>query len=184
MQDELNLVWKYLLPAMHPAALAANGAADELLNKHLAALALPPLPPALAGPAGQAPDRNFSLKSNPLGLGSLRFNFRRDTCQLFISAGSGVDKISFGAGKWQAGLTSWPGPSLLLGAKEDISFLAPYKIDGSYTWANPNTLLLKLRYIESPHSETITCHFNGDKLQATVEYSFRYGQSKIELQSE
>ncbi len=184
MQDELNLVWKYLLPAMHPAALAANANADELLNKHLAALQLRPLPQALIGPGAQVPDRSFSLQPNPLNIGSLKFNFKHDTCQLYISVGSGIDKVSFGAGRWQAGVTSLPGPSLLLGAKEDISFMAPYKIDGSYTWANANTLVLKLRYIESPHSETITCHFNGDKLAATVEYSFTYGTNKIQLQSQ
>jgi CubicO group peptidase (beta-lactamase class C family) len=184
MQDELNLVWKYLLPAMRPNALPANSSEDDVLNKHLAALALPPLPAALSGPGGQAPDQSFSLKPNPLDIGSLKFNFRHDTCQLYISVGSGIDKVSFGAGRWLAGQTSWPGPSLLLGAKEDIAFLAPYKIDGSYTWQDQNTLILKLRYIESPHSETITCHFNGDKLEATVAYSFAYGQNKIQLQSE
>jgi len=184
MQDEINLVWKYLLPAMHPTALAANGDADALLNKHLANLALPPLPAALIGPGGELPDKNFSLKTNPLGVGSIKFNFRHDTCQLYLSVGSGIDKMSFGAGKWQEGLTSWPGPSLLNGAKEDFSFLAPYKVDGSYTWSDASTLVLKLRYIESPHSETITCHFNGDKLSATVEYSFTYGQNKIKLESQ
>jgi len=184
MQDELNLVWKYLLPAMHPAALAANADADAVLDKHLAALALAPMPHALIGPNGPVPDKVFSLKPNPLNVGSIKLTFRHDTCQLYLGIGSGVDKMSFGAGKWQAGLTSWPGPSLLNGAKEDFSFLAPYKVDGSYTWADANTLMLKLRYIESPHSETITCHLNGDKLSATVEYSFAYGQNKIKLESE
>ena len=184
MQDELNLVWKYLLPAMHPAALTADANADELLNKHLTALALPPLPAALVGPGANVADKSFTLKPNPLNIGSIKLSFRHDTCLLYLGVGSGVDKVNFGAGKWLAGLTSWPGPSLLNGAKEDFSFLAPYKVDGSYTWSTPNTLMLKLRYIESPHSETITCHINGDKLEATVEYSFAYGQNKIQLQSQ
>jgi hypothetical protein len=76
------------------------------------------------------------------------------------------------------------GPSLLYGAKEDFSFLAPYKVDGSFGWQDPNTVLLKLRYIESPHSLNITCHFNGQHLNAIFENSFSYGGNKIELKGE
>jgi CubicO group peptidase (beta-lactamase class C family) len=183
MQDELNLVWKYLLPAMHPTAMAANKGADELLKNHLAALALRPLPAALISP-GATPDKSFKIATNPLDISAIQVKFKHDTCQLLVGVRNGINVYNFGAAKWLPGTTNAPGPSLLLGAKEDIEFLAPYKVDGSYTWLDQNTLMLKLRYIESPHTETITCHFNGDKLNATVEYSFVYGQNKIKLQSE
>src|SRR5580698_4895654 len=42
MQEEINLVWRYLLPAMHPGTLPADPNADAQLKKQLAALALAP----------------------------------------------------------------------------------------------------------------------------------------------
>ena len=114
----------------------------------------------------------------------MEVKFRHDTCRVLFGVNAGVYELNFGTGKWLPGLTSLQGPSLLLGAKEDFSFLTPYKVDGSYTWVDSHTLELKLRYIESPHSEIITCHFNNGQLTATVEASFSYGQHKVELQSE
>jgi len=181
MQGEINLVWKYVLPAMHPAGLAENKIGDAGLNSHLAALALPPLP---QGSDGQAPEKLFSIKPNALNIGSMEVKFRHDTCRLLLGVNAGVYELNFGIGKYLPGSTSWPAPSLLQGAKEDFSFLAPYKVDGSYTWLDNNTLELKLRYIESPHSEIITCHFNNGQLTATMEPSFSYGQHKVQLQSE
>jgi len=183
MQDEINLVWKYLLPAMRPNALPANSGEDDLLNKHLAELALPPLPVSSVN-SGTVPEKIFKIGTNSLDIGAMQLRFKHDTCQLLLGVRNGINLFRFGPEKWLPGVTNAPGPGLLLGAKEDIAFLAPYKIAGSYTWLDPNTLVLKLRYIESPHSETITCHFNGDKLEATVAYSFTYGQNNIKLQSE
>jgi hypothetical protein len=43
-----------------------------------------------------------------------------------------------------------------------------------------------VRYIAaiSPHAETITCHFDGDKLDAEVDYSFNCGTRTIKLQGD
>lgn len=181
MQDELNLVWKYLLPAMQPRALPANNQADAKLAQDLRSLNLPPLPVSEAGDTAAA-HHTFALQSNKLDLGGLAFEFKNDNCSAFFRQSGGIYKIDFGKGKWLAGVTNMPGPSLLTGANENISMLLPFKVDGSYEWTSPNTLVLKLRYIESPHAETITCNFNAGRVSATVEYSFTYGQNKITLE--
>lgn len=183
MQDELNLVWKYLLPAMQPQALPANTTADASLSQHLAALKLPPLPASGAGDTATA-HQTFKLKPNKLYIGGFRFEFKNGNCSALFLEGNGIYKVDFGMGKWLPGLTNMPGPSLLTGAHEDISGLLPYKVEGSYDWPDASTLVLKLRYIESPHTETITCHFNGGQLTATVENSFAYGQNKVQLESQ
>src|SRR5579872_1604676 len=41
MQEEINLVWQYLLPAMHPGTLPPDANADAGLKHQLAALTLP-----------------------------------------------------------------------------------------------------------------------------------------------
>ena len=41
MQEEINLVWQYLLPAMHNEKLPANKNAEATLKQRLSSLALP-----------------------------------------------------------------------------------------------------------------------------------------------
>ena len=183
MQGELNLVWQYLLRAMHPKPLPVNKAADEALNKHLANLNLPP-----AGRNGQqlpVHNETFMLKPNALHLKSMSFHYDGSVYKVGFRGDTAAYELNFGAGNWLPGETNMAGPSLLNGAKEDFSLLQPYKVDGSCSAVGiDGTLQFKLRYIESPHTETITCHFNGQQFNATVEYSFNYGRNKIELQGQ
>jgi CubicO group peptidase (beta-lactamase class C family) len=181
MQGEINLVWKYLLPAMNPGVLPANAAADKALTAHSASLKLVPLPKA---DAGFLPAQTITLKSNPAQYKSIAFRQDGDVCRVTLQKDTATYQLAFATGKWMPAETTMDGPSLLSGDKEDISFLRPYKVDGSYTWLDKNTLELKLRYIESPHSEIITCHFDKGQLKATVESSFAYGSHKLELQGE
>jgi len=53
----------------------------------------------------------------------------------------------------------------------------------SYTWKDANTLELALRYIESPHSEIFTCHFESGKLNIEVARSFSFGKNKIMIEA-
>jgi hypothetical protein len=184
MQGELNLVWKYLLPAMHPQALPANPAEDAALRQHLAALNLPPLSGTGSGANPDINNKTFVFKPNALGIKSISFNVAKHICHVRLRQDSATYLLNFASGKWLPGSTDMQGPSLLLGAKEDFSFLAPYKVDGSYGFEGDSTVQFKLRYIESPHTEIITCNFNGPQLNATAEYSFSYGKNKIELQGE
>ncbi len=183
MQGELNLVWKYLLPAMHTGELPKNDAADDSLNQHLAALNLSPLPDFSkrnnAIPTYKS--RTFLFQPNSANITSITFSIANNICHVVLKKDSAIYSLNFETGRWVSGTTDMPGPSLLTGAKENISFLKPYKIEGSYGWQDNQTLKLKLRYIESPHSETITCHFTGDILNAVIENSFDYGKKKIEL---
>jgi hypothetical protein len=38
-----------------------------------------------------------------------------------------------------------------------------------------------LKYIESPHTEKITCHLDGNNITADIENSFSYGSKKTTL---
>ena len=78
-----------------------------------------------------------------------------------------------------------PEPALTAGMIENNSMIYPAKIRASYTWKDPSTLQLVLRYIESPHTETFTCYFHENKLTMEVARSFDYGRNKvvIELQT-
>ena len=170
MQAQLNLVWKYLLPAMHQHTLPANNAAAISLKQRLAALRLSPLSNA-GEPKVNINNEKFAMQPNVLNIKSIAFSADNNTCHITLQKDSSTYTIGFNTGQWFLGKTDMQGPSNLMAAHEDFSFLKPYKVAGSYGWTDSQTLQFNLRYIESPHSETIICHFNGDKLVADIQYS-------------
>jgi CubicO group peptidase (beta-lactamase class C family) len=186
MQDEINLVWKYLLPAMHPQPRPANSHADLNLTEHISKLSLAPLL-RTAGSATFIDGKTFALKPNDLHIKSISFHYSNAGIRVSLKKDSAAYDLNFQTGKWQPGETNMPAPNLLLGANEDVSYMLPYKIAGSYTLLDDHTVQFKLRYIESLHSETITCHFDKDgiSMNATVVPSVIYrNNKKVELQSE
>jgi hypothetical protein len=178
MQGELDLVWKYLLPAMHPKPLPVNAAADAMVKKDLNSLSLnAPIGKGIAA----AHNKSYAFIPNALHLNGIAIKADNNTCDVLLKKDSVSYKLRFDAGKWLLSTTDLQGPSLLATAKEDFTFLKPYKIAGSFTWLDKETIQLTLRYIESPHTETFTCHFNGNKLNVDVAYSYNYGKSTVEL---
>jgi hypothetical protein len=77
-----------------------------------------------------------------------------------------------------------PEPALTAGMIENNTMIYTAKIKASYTWKDPNTLELVVRYIESPHTETFSCYFHDNKLSVQVTRSFDYGKNKILIESQ
>ena len=172
MQGEINLVWQYLLPAMHAGKLPANKASDAALQKALQELALPPAPKtAVSG------NRNGTYKLEPNELNYTTASFTNN--QLTIKNDTASYQLKFGAGIWQTSTTLKPGPSLTAGAKENRSMLFPAKVAGSYNWTDDHTLQLTLRYIESPHTEKFTCVFDDEGLTMHIANTVTGGETII-----
>ena len=176
MQDEINLVWQYLLPAIRDVNPTENSAMTGNLQQKLATLALP-IPSKSAGSPVIAAisGKTFALKSNDSRMESLNFNFIEDICRITLKEGGKDYEMNFGAGKWIEGETTRPGPSLLKWAKAHNVGLPPEKIAGSYSWKDDSTLELILRYIESPHSERIICKFEKNRISVEVQPSLAFG---------
>jgi len=183
MQEEINLVWQYLLPAFKEGKLPANNAAYSQLKEKIKALALT-APAKQNGVQSTAINgKNFTASANELHIQNIAFNFSNDMCQVNLKTDKETYPVSFGAGIWNESETTMPVPSLTGGAIENTSMLYPAKITGSYTWKDANTLELELRYIESPHSEIFTCHFESNKLNVEVARSFNFGKNKITIEA-
>jgi CubicO group peptidase (beta-lactamase class C family) len=181
MQAELNLVWKYLLPALQPAALPADRANLAALKKKLSSLSIP-LPASAPAPndARSVSGRTFTIASNDLGIRSMKFGFRQARCSVSIATDSAVYSFIFGEGKWISGTTKKPGPDLIH-AKANFAGLPPFRIVASYRWQDAHTLELSFRYIESPHTETLVCTFNGASVSMTYGNSLDRGKNSIAL---
>lgn len=169
MQGEFNLLWKHLLPAFKPGKLPANKAMQAKLKEKTASLALP-VPPGNAGAATEAgiTGKTYGVVSKSKSLESVRFSFEQGVCLVELKTDSVLHPLKFGKGKWESGQTTKPGPYLVAAARGNRVGLPAYKVNGSYAWKDDKTLELTLRYIESPHTETITCRFDGD--QATLDF--------------
>jgi len=169
LQGELNLIWKYLLPAISEESLPENDSLATVVKQKMASLALP-LPVNSGDPAiaENISGRNFRIRLNENKITTIGFDFRKDRCKMTMYIGNIRYDFSFGAGKWINGETDRPGPDLFSGAKFHLAGLAPFKVAGSYGWKDPQTLILELRYIESPHRETFTCRFNGKKIRMEI----------------
>ncbi len=173
MQGELNLVWNILLPAMQKDKLPADAQANAALQQRLASLALPvpenhPAPATVATIAG----KTFAMEPNSMHIQTISFDFKDDRCTVTVKGDTATYVLPFGAGKWQMGETTMHGPYLVTRAKNNLTGLPPFKVADSYTWLDENTLELVVRYIESPHTETMLCHFNGNNMTVEVKRSF------------
>lgn len=172
MQAEINLIWQYLFPAIKNEKLAENNDLDNALKFRLASLALP-MPTGGNGPGivSQVNGKTYMLEPNDRHFESITFRFSDTLCLTSVTVNNRKYDINFGPGKWKSGETSLLGPDLLLQAKAHFVGLPPAKIVGSYSWTDSNTLELVLRYIESPHTEMIRCHFDNNKIGIGFHFS-------------
>lgn len=184
LQEEINLVWDYLLPAFKKDKLSADDAAVSRLQEKVKSLALP-IPQKNSGSlATTISGKTFQASPNALHLQTISFHFSDNSCNVNFQTDSANYQVAFGAGKWQPAETNMPQPALTSGMIENNSMIYPAKINGAYTWKDASTLQLVLRYIESPHTETFTCHFNGNKLTIDAARSFDFGRTKTVIEAE
>ena len=181
MQEEINLVWKYLLPPMQNWAYKDDPDADARLKKQLSALSLPPLE-AKASAADVSPNgKTYALQTNDRNLRSIGLSFNAGSWKMTIKDDKGSWPFVFGDGTWTRGTTTRPGPTLTSRAVNDQAGLPPFQVAGSYHWVDENTLQFVLRYIESPHRETLVCHFDGDNVKIEDSYSFDFTKAPVVL---
>jgi CubicO group peptidase (beta-lactamase class C family) len=156
MQGQLDLVWTHLLPAFD---------AKPLVQADLARLKTLKLsPPQGSKSSAIQPAKPFKLEANDNGLSQLSFALSDEACVLRADGHS----ISCGWETWQLGETALPikPPRLIAGGKPKSD--AVFKVASHATWTDPQTLLITLRYYETPHSDTLTFRFEGDVITLTL----------------
>jgi CubicO group peptidase (beta-lactamase class C family) len=180
MQGEIDLVWKYLLPAMHRDKLPKNKPAAAQLKKTLKELALPPLSKQMSRFAAEIDGKSYTLANDQSKINKISFKFSGDgNCQISLMGDTANYSLSFGAGSWLSSATNKPGPSLTAGAKEIRNMLVPAKVAGSYSWTDDHRLALTLRYIESPHTEKFICEFAADSITVRQSNSVNKGKEMV-----
>jgi hypothetical protein len=173
LQGELSLIWKYIFPALGDKPLPADNTKAKELKKLSASLALPLLEksdvPALADFSG----KKYVFDNNTEKISTISVKPEGDIIELTL----GNDVIPFGMNKWEYGTAKRKAPGIL----RLKSTGQDYKTAGCYRWIDNQTLELKLRYIESPHSETFTLKFDGNNLNAEIKPSIPFEGAPVKL---
>jgi Beta-lactamase len=179
MQDELNLVWNVLLPAFKKVKLPEDPKSQIALKAKLSTLALVPESGSFTSlNTNKSLIKYFLLEPNDNHISSISIQIRDSICHFILNTGTDTYDLFFGAGSWKTGQTNKPGPYSVSEAMENWAILSPYKVAGNFYWVDDQTLVMQMRYIESPHTEIFTCHFDGKKIAVDVERSFDYGSKK------
>jgi CubicO group peptidase (beta-lactamase class C family) len=168
MQDEINLVWDYILPAMKNDQLPEDKESADLLKKRLSALALQ-VPADKPDPemASKISGKNFIPAETSQGQDYFNALFSGDTCNLSLRLNGEVYHIEAGRGKWVKSETTLAGPNIISRPGGPGSNL----IAAAYEWSDDSTLDIIIRYIESPHHIKVKCSFDGDTLALNARLS-------------
>lgn len=168
MQGLLDLVWKYLLPAFD-----GNGATEKNLDKNLKNLSLAPV----KGKSNKKLEKEINKSTyhidnhnNMVNIFNLKF--LKGNSRMTLKVGEESHEFLLGSGEWVLGTTDRKGPNLFHFAQNQLEGLAPFKVAGSYAWKDSETLEIKLKYYESPHTETILITFEGDQAEIVFKNSF------------
>ncbi len=166
MQGELNLVWEHLLPAMKQTPLPPQKAQAKQLKERLGSLMLPlpsgqPSSPLAARISGKP----LPIKSNAACVQSVQLRFSGRSSVFTLKDDKGEYTVNCGLGRWLDGQTAMPGtpPKLTQGKLPPVS-----KVAAAGAWKDERTFEMVWRYYETPHHDTVTCRFDGDKVR--VEY--------------
>ncbi|GHU99466.1 hypothetical protein FACS1894159_03560 [Bacteroidia bacterium] len=158
MQKEINLVWDHLLPAMQSKNPLPDDkmALEKLQNKLNSLTILPPQNKTANVPGNLERDCRFLRSKNNLSDPSEKYSIKivNDTCFLAFNDYPFI----FGNEKWLRGETTKP-PYNLLPSKGCFREFPPFNVFGAYAWENDSTLIMSLRYIETPHTEKFICTF-------------------------
>jgi len=161
MWGELDMVWKYLYPAIQDKALPEDEKSSTELKQRLASLALP-IPPKNNNETitSKVSGKTFTFAQNDKHIQSVTLQFKDDLCLLNLKTDTASFDFSFASGRWQSGKTAKHGPSIFAQAKNNQKGLPLFKIDQAYIWLDNATLELSLRYIENVSSEKIVIKFD------------------------
>jgi len=168
MQHEIDLVWKHLLPAFHSEQLPADNKAVAALQQKLASLAIPPAKGIASAMEKQFPAKTSFAVDN--GEDVLSLHFQNDVCHFVMKMNAVEYSFAFGRETWKSGETTKPS-AYIVPSPSNFVGLPPFEVCGSYCWNDENTLSLTLRYIEGPHYDMYTLHFDGEQVTATFSNS-------------
>ena len=168
LQGVLRLIWEHLLPAMGPAPLPNDPAAQGQLAQKLAGLSLSApdgerSSPVMAEVSGKT--YTFAPENNEAAIEAVTWDFREDKAALTIRNRQGEHRIEAGTEEWREGVTAF-----------GYGTSRPVAARGAWTAAD--TYTLKACYPETPFSLTVTAQFLDDRLRLDLGENVSFGPTE------
>lgn len=169
-KNTMQLVWDNLLPEFKENVLPENAPASNDLNQHLKALAYEPPKMSVQSPLERKiSGKNFTLDKNDFNAQAVSFQFTDGKCVFRLKEeGQPEIIITGGMNFWIREGNRKPSPHSLFSLRR-IDFDSI--VAASATWQDEKTLLLTWRFIETVHSDSLTCTFEGDQLRIKFLFS-------------
>lgn len=164
MQNQLQQVWDYILPAISDKKLAEDKQAYKALTNKLNTL-------ALTQPSKNVIVRSdinnlrgiYTMEHNDLGIRSLGFKEQGDSCILTIRTTDATHNLVCGNYNWKYNITDKNSPYYNANYRNPIG-LSPFVVAGYYGWKDTRNMLLKFLYLEDSSSENYQITFDGKRI--------------------
>ncbi len=166
-QDELNVVWDNLLPALQPEPLPEDKAALDKLTARVASLAVSkttsvqPDAALLARIAG----KKITCAQNELGITALRVDLQQADARIAFERDSVRSEITAGPDTWKLSDTQFN----TLNAAPRTGQTQPIKMAATYTWVDATTLKVSARFVEEAISSEVWLFQFKDSATGTVQ---------------
>lgn len=174
MQVIMDQVWKHLFPAMQDRPLPADLAALKSLRQKLSSLNLAPTASGSIKKPKPAQRQSFKIKENGAGIQSLALEFNETGCYFHLVDGQGDHAIQCGNREWVINETRMPGmlPTMFSYLLEREK--KPVKVAAMGTWIDDQTYQMRWQYLETPHYDLVSCHFEGTEID--LEFCSHFGE--------
>jgi CubicO group peptidase (beta-lactamase class C family) len=165
-QEEMNLVWDHLLPAMQDKPLPNNKKASDDLAGRIAALSCPG-----GSPSGSSAfqkkisGKKIDITQNEWGIKALSISMHGKDATIQIDRGGEKYELIAGMNNWKFCRTKL---NPLGGSPRSPQDL-PIQIASTYTWTDDSTLEITSRFVEeSIRSESLILHFEEHDSKISV----------------
>lgn len=173
----MQLVWEELVPAMtQKGPIESSDDHHKLWNELKGLKYDPPKLQTHSAIATKISGKEFMLDKNQFNARSVSFKFVGDQCIFTLKENGKPDiVIANGMNHWIKEGNLKPEPHSLFSLRR-IDFDSI--VAASATWQDEKTLLLTWRFIETVHGDSLTCTFEGDKLNIKFLFSLARLQNK------
>jgi hypothetical protein len=155
---------------MKPAALPKDEATHTRLKQALASLAITPLQgPTTSSTAQKISGKTFTLAQNAKGIQSIAFEVKNEFCTIKLKDSRGEHALRCGFGRWFPSLTTFAPPTLVVTDK--IKAPDHSRLAGSAIWKDEKTLEMRWQFFETPHHDSVVCHFEDNKIKIALKTS-------------
>lgn len=166
LQRGLDLVWRHLLPAMRDAPLPDDRAAAEALAGRMGRLRLPP--PAgrsTADVATRVSGQTFAVGPNDDAIDSVSFAFSDEGSAITFRGERGEQRIACGYGRWER-------------STAPLERTGERNVAAAGAWADEQTYVARLWWYETPFGRTLTCRFDGDRVEIDQAMHVSFGPTE------